>query len=148
MVVRSCALPRRPPWQPWEGVGPDPPCFSPHPLLHSIRLLAIPARCPPRGNSGGLSAEGSGWGICSPLSPESWFCFQTEKPILSPAHQQWGGAKAFLAEAHGVGPPGNRRALSPPGEAKALLDVHQSIPEKPFSGTRSLVIHPQPRGPP
>lgn len=98
---------------PPSGVLPGSPgargaltCPASLPIFFSFTPLGSwpPQAADPHIETPGPLCRGSGWGICSLLSPKSWFCLQTEKPILSPAHQQWGGAKAFPAQAHAAIP--------------------------------------------
>ena len=86
----------------WSGAVPSPGVLPGSPgrgwgptRLASLPILSFtpsgswPSQpAAPHVETRGPLCGGSGWGICSLLSPESWFCFQTEKPILSPVHQQ------------------------------------------------------------
>lgn len=105
MVVKSCALPQVSSLAA-RGAWGALTCPASLPIFFSFTPLRSwpPQAAAPHIETPGPLCRGSGWGICSLLSPKSWFCFQSEKPILSPAHQQWGGAKAFPAQAHAAIP--------------------------------------------
>lgn len=111
-------------------------------------MLTAPQPAAPHVEAPGPLCRGSVWGICSLLNTESRFCFQTEKPILSPAHRQWRGAGAFHAEAAEVDPPGNQ--AGPPhssgGRGQGVACCALRHPWKAIFRNKVLSHSPPPRG--
>lgn len=108
-----------------------PPRLPSHLLLHRPPVPpAITAPCPPRRNSG-ASPSRVGLRNCSQWNRSPGFASRLRTPILSPAQQQGGRARALQTRARKAGPPGN---LQGPGSCS----VHTEA---------SLKSHCQERGP-